>query len=428
MPGLRTASLRILLGSVALGGLAQSLAGAAAALLAEAVGGSAILAGAPQTMLVVGAAAAAVPLSRLSSRAGRAISLATGCALGALGCAVIVVAIMASPRPGSSMAILAVLLGSVSLGAGNTAIMLARYAGNQLRPDLDQGRVLAVVLAATSVGAVVGPNLLAPGACLTNALADGRSVPPVTGAYAISGAAYVLATAVAWSLRTQLRVRATPHGHSAVRRTLDRRPLDPNFVGGIVVLSMSNLVMVGVMTMAPVQLHHRGTSLKVIGLIVSMHIAAMFAPAPVSGWLTTRLGAWHAGILGAGVLTIACLLAATLARGPLLGVAMVLLGAGWNLSLVSGSVFLTEGSREVERPHRESLGEAGSGAAAIVGGLGASLLSGTAGYPTLAVAGAVVSATLAAGLAACGHRRAVPPEASTASVLAATAAPPQPTK
>ena len=424
MPGWEATSLKVLLGSVALGGLAQSLAGAAAGLLAQAVGGSAILAGAPQTMLVIGGAAAAVPLSRLAARTGRAVSLATGCALGALGSGVIVVAIMVSPRTGSPLAIAAVLLGSVSLGVGNTAMMLARYAGPQLRPDIERGRALAVVLAATSVGAVLGPNLLAPSAHLTAALLRAPSVPPVTGAYAISGATYVLATAVAWFLRTRLPVQATPNEQLRVRRTPGRRPLNPNFVRGTAVLGLSNLVMVGVMTMAPVQLHHQGSSLTVIGLIVSAHIAAMFAPAPVSGWLTTRMGARNTGFVGAGVLAVASLSAAMLAQGPLLGVAVIMLGAGWNLSLVSGSVLLTEGCSDVDRPRRESLGEAGSGAAAIVGGLGASLLSGTVGYPTLGVVGAVVSAALIPVLATGNLRRATQPAAVPASAHAA-AAPPQ---
>ncbi|WP_125777736.1 MFS transporter [Antribacter gilvus] len=375
-----------LFGAVALGATAQSLAGAAGSLLAEEVSGSAVLAGAPQTMLVIGAAASVLPLARLAARAGRAASLTGGCVVGALGCAVVVGAVATPLGAVPALALVGVLLGSLLLGAGNTAVMLARYAGQQLRPDLDQARAVARVLAVATIGAVLGPNLLAPAARLTPLLAAGDGVAPVTGAYAISGTAYVLAGIAAWRTRRSL----PPDRHRKPRSPRSRRPDRTSFCG-LMTLALSNLVMVGVMTMAPIQMHHHGASLGAIGAVVSAHITAMFAPSPVSGWLATRLGAGNTGLIAGAVLVAACVSAALLTDGPALGVAMVGLGVGWNLGLVSGSALLTHGVPAPSRPHREGVGEIAAGVAAVVGGLGASAVSGTAGYPALAVAGAAVS-------------------------------------
>lgn len=54
-------------------------------------------------------------------------------------------------------------------------------------------------------------------------------------------------------------------------------------VVGLAVLTAANLVMVGVMTMAPLQLQHIHSGLTAVGLVASLHIAAMFAPARSAG-------------------------------------------------------------------------------------------------------------------------------------------------
>lgn len=51
-------------------------------------------------------------------------------------------------------------IGSVLLGAGNAAVMLARYAATDLADAGALSRALGAVLLATTVGAAAGPNLL----------------------------------------------------------------------------------------------------------------------------------------------------------------------------------------------------------------------------------------------------------------------------
>lgn len=387
----RSNALLGLWAATAVGGLAQSLAGAAGALLAVQVAGSELVAGLPQALLVAGSAAAALGLSALATRRGRRASLATGACIAVAGCAVVTAGAVTDSLAG-------VLAGSLLLGAGNTAVMLARYAAADLATENTRAKAMASVLLATTLGAVVGPNLLAPSSNLSTQL----GLPHLTGSYLLAGVAFA-AAALAFVVKLPTP-QITPPGpdSTAPRPAPVGSRTDEGLVrgrgsglSGLVVLSVANVVMVAVMTMAPVQLHHLGHGLTVIGLIISAHIGAMFAPSLLSGWLTERLGAHRAATIAGGLLAAASTIAAVGAESlPVLGTAMVLLGAGWNLALVSGSVLLTAGVPPTQRHRREGWGEVGMGVAATGGGVAAGPLVASGGYPALAGAGALLALAL----------------------------------
>jgi MFS family permease len=366
--------IRVLWAASVLGGLGQSLSGTAGALLARKVGGSDAVAGLPQTFLVVGSAIAAITLSRLTLRRGRGVALCTGAGVAVCGCVTVTV--------GAVLANLAlILLGTVLLGAGNTSVMLGRYAAADLAPEQSRAAAMGSVLVAITVGAVAGPNLLAP----ASDLADNIGLPALAGPYVVSALAFLAAAAtLAAGLRTTPAPAAAPSGVTRVR-------LGRHGWVGLAVLSVANLVMVSVMMMAPVQMHHDGSGFVAIGLVVSLHIAGMFAPSPVSGWLTDRYGA-AATAAGAGVtLIVASWLAAAAGSSTVLAAALVLLGIGWNLGLLSGSALLSADVDPAERPRREGWGEVGMGIAAAGGGAAAGPVMAGGSYQLLAASGAVVA-------------------------------------
>lgn len=383
------------------GGLAQSLAGAAGALLARDIAGSDVVAGLPQALLVAGSALAALALSALTGRIGRGPALATGAATAALGCALVVGAATAGHLPG-------VLAGHLLLGAGNTAVMLGRYAAADLGPEESRTRAMTTVLAVTTVGAVAGPLLLRPADALGLAL----GLPTLVGAFLLAAGGFA-ATAVllgrrplgpfrAYARRATATTDAAPGAPAATTGPVPAaggRAGGPGLgragTVGLVVLSLANLVMVAVMTMGPVHLSHLGVGLAAIGLVVSAHIAGMFAPSPVSGWLTDRIGSGSAAAVAGVLLCGAGVLAALRAADPaVLVVALVLLGVGWNLALVAGSTLLTAGVPPGERPRREGWGEIGMGVAAAGGGAVSGSVVAGGGYALLAGCGAVVAALL----------------------------------
>jgi MFS family permease len=282
-----------------------------------------------------------------------------------------------------------VLAGSLLMGAGTTAVLLGRYAAADLAAEANRARAMGSVLSATTVGAVAGPNLLAPAAVVSGLL----GLPELAGVYAIGGALFICATALLARLplpADERDVRRNPSDEGD-----SRRKLSSSGKLGLAVLAVSNLVMVAVMTMAPVHLHHHGVGLGMIGFVISLHIAGMFGPAPLSGWLTDRVGG-RAAALVAGVLLAGsgALAAAGAGSVPVLAVALVLLGIGWNVGLIAGSALLTADVPASERPRREGWGEVGMGVTAAGGGAVSGLLVGAGGYALLAVTGAVIAAGL----------------------------------
>jgi MFS family permease len=360
-----------------LGGLAQSVAGAAAALLARDLGGSDAVAGLPQAVLVVGSAVAALAMSAMTRRFGRARVLAAGLAAATVGSVVVVLVVLAR-------SLLGLLAGTLLLGAGTTAVMLGRYAAADGAPEGARARAMATVLVATTIGAVAGPNLLVPSDVLGRAL----GLPGLAGAYVVAAACFAVAAGLLLRL---------PKHQPAAEPEPGRASPGGTAVVGLTVLALSNLVMVGVMTMGPVHLHHLGVGLGAIGLVVSLHIAGMFAPSPLSGWLADRWGPAPTTALAGAVLVGASVLAAVAAGAPaVLGVALVLLGVGWNLGLVAGSTLLTADIPAAERPRREGWGEVAMGMAASGGGAASGAVVSGGGYALLASGGAAVAALVVA--------------------------------
>ena len=103
---------------------------------------------------------------------------------------------------GSSGVVLAAYLGNVVLlfaslliyGAGGATNLQARYAGADLAAPSRRGRAVSIVLVATAVGAILGPNLVRA----TGALARNVGFPALAGPFMLATLAYVLGALVLW--------------------------------------------------------------------------------------------------------------------------------------------------------------------------------------------------------------------------------------
>ena len=51
--------------------------------------------------------------------------------------------------------------------------------------------------------------------------------------------------------------------------------------------------MVAIMTMTPIHIQHYGHDLSATGVVIGAHVAAMFLPSPLSGWLVDRFASRH---------------------------------------------------------------------------------------------------------------------------------------
>ena len=137
----------------------------------------------------------------------------------------------------------------------------------------------------------------------------------------------------------------------------------------------------------------------VIGLVISLHIAGMYALSPVMGHLADRWGRVRLTAAGLGTLTAACLLAgAGRASVPAVTVGLVLLGLGWSAATVAGSARVSELVTGAERVLVQGVTDAGMGLAGAFGAGLAGVVLGVLGYGGLAVLAAVLALAVALGV------------------------------
>jgi MFS family permease len=373
-----------------LGGLAFGATVSLGAVLAAEISGDEAFSGLAAAGVTLGTAALAIPLATFARRWGRRVALTTGMAIALVGVVLVVLAVSLE-----SFALLLLAFGLV--GAGQAANLQTRFAAADLATDATRGRDLSLVVWATTIGAVLGPNLTGPG----EAVGEAVGMPPLTGPYLFTVIAQLLAIALylIW-LRPDpllLAQRVVAHGRRSSGPSIAKpdQPVVARYA--IFAIAAAHGVMVSVMAMTPVHLLHHGASLTVIGLTISLHIAGMFALSPVFGILSDRLGRVPTILIGQ-VLLAAALVTASFGQASttFVTVALVLLGLGWSASTVAGSTLLTEASSESLRTKRQGRSDLIMSLVGAFGAIVAGLVLAWIGYGGLAlVVGIAVIATAA---------------------------------
>ncbi len=369
----------------------------AAALAARSITGSASLSGVPNAVGVAGTALGAGLLSALMARRGRRGGLVAGYLVGALG-AVTAVASLAA----SSFALL--IVASLLFGLGNAAIQLTRYAASDALPAEERARAVGIVVWASTVGAVLGPNLLQPAGWLAERL--GLTV--LQGAFGLAVLAFALAATVA---RTRLPATAPPDRSPGIAPALAWRDVLGQARVRIALLGLvaGQVVMVLIMTMTPVHVRDTGHDIGTVGIVISAHTLGMFALSPVSGRLATRFGSIPVLYASFATLLAAAILAALAPPDAitLLTLGLFLLGFGWNLGFVAGSGLLTRGADLAERIRLQGMTDTMVWTAAAVASAASGVVLQLAGYATLAVLGGLFLAIPAVAIMALRPRLAV---------------------
>jgi MFS family permease len=298
-------------------------------------------------------------------------------------------------------------MGFFLFGGAATAGLQARYAAVDLAPAALRGRHLSLIVWATTLGAVVGPSL-APVAG-TSVAAYG--VPTIAGPFFFSALLFGLATLLLiLFLRPDPAVvaRATI-GHasgqvSAAPRAGMRAAL--RFVRshaaarlGVSAMAIGNLVMIGVMAMTPVHIkgagHDAAHTLSIVGLVLSFHIAGMFAFSPVFGWLTDRLGRRPVIFAGIALLLTACALSGSAGHDTArLAGGLMVLGLGWSATMVAGSTLLSESIPLELRASAQGFSDLVMGLAGAMAGAVSGVIVDGWGYPMLTLFAALMTAPL----------------------------------
>ena len=313
---------------------------AAGSLLVASITNSETLAGLAQTSSVLGAAALALPLARLTSRGGRRLALSVGLIAGVIGSLLAIFG-------GSRENIYLMLTGTFLVGAASAAGYQARFAAIDLATDEKRAKQLSFVVWGSTIGAVSGPNLMEP----SGNLAESLGLPRLTGPYLISAVTLALAVLV-----IQLFLRPDPYltaakdsGAASLPRVKTKVALkhirsNARASFAIAAIAIGHIAMVAVMVMTPVHMAHVDVTLTIIGLVISVHVLGMYAFSPLVGALTDRLGRLRVIQIGVAILLSSALISG-FARADdaiTLGIGLFLLGLGWSCTLIAGSALLTE--------------------------------------------------------------------------------------
>ena len=364
-------------------GIAIAVAVPAGALIAGSIADSEAAAGLAQTCTIVGSALIALPLARIALSRGRRVALTTGFGIGVLGAVIIIYGAVLRN-------IALVYAGCAIFGVASAACYQARYTATDLAPESHRARALSWVVWAGTIGVVLGPNLLNFSGSIGLAL----GLPQLAGPYLLGGITLLAASvALFLFLRPDPYLLATAN-RSAASGVIERPKLSdalghvrarPRAILGITTVAIGHVVMVMVMVMTPIHMAHVDVSLQLIGFVISVHMAGMYAFSPIVGWGVDRIGRIPVIVIGIGILGAACVIAGLAPSDDTrqLGVGLFLLGLGWSCTLIAGSTLLTDEVAAVDRPAVQGLSDLIMNVAGGVGGAIAGLIVLFASYAAL---------------------------------------------
>ncbi|WP_144118895.1 MFS transporter [Catellatospora sichuanensis] len=437
-------TIRLLMLVEVVSGLGVAMGISVGALLTRAMAGTA-LSGAAQSAAVVGGGVLAVPAAALMSRYGRRPGLALCYLTGAVGGVAVLASALLDSIPllfvgfflfgaGSTAKLqaryaatdlaephrrgrqLSLVVWSTTLGAvvgPNLASPLGGVLSPYGVPELAGPFAFATasfllsallltfflrpdpLLTAQALAGAPGPDPVPAGAGTAAAAAPTAAAPTAPGAAAATAPAARTAPAVATlAVATASAGGPAPAAAGAAQRhtlgSAARAVLaSPAARLGMAAMALGHLVMVAVMAMTPVHIgetHSAPDTLRIVGFVLSAHVAGMYGLSPVVGWLTDRAGRVPVILGGVALLIAACAVAATAGHDTaLLTTALLMLGLGWSGTMVAGSTLFTESLPTAVKARAQGLSDLVTGLAGASAGVLSGIVVELAGYAVLAV-------------------------------------------
>jgi MFS family permease len=397
-------SLTVVVISQVFGGAGLAAGVTVGALLAQDMLGGEGAAGIPAALFTLGSALAAYTVGRLSQRSGRRFGLTAGFLTGAAGAAGIV---LAAVLDNTALFFAALFV----YGAGTATNLQARYAGTDLAPPQRRATAVSIAMVSTTFGAVAGPNSVD----LLGTLAVKIGIPALAGPFLLAAVAYALAGLVLLAfLRPDpflvaramaahdLGTATTPHDATNHPKAASQTGPTPTLFAnrgvavGATIMVLTQIAMIAIMTMTPVHMRNHHHSLGQVGFVIGMHIGAMFLPSLITGTLVDRIGRLPMAI-ASGITLLAAGVVAALAPGdslPMLTVALVLLGVGWNFGLISGTAMIVDSTTLGTRAKTQGAIDVLIALAGASGGAMSGIVVASTSYATLSLAGGFLALLL----------------------------------
>ncbi len=353
-------------------------------------------AGLPAALFTLGSALSAFLVGRLSQRYGRRSGLSFGFITGGIGAIGVIFATISGN-------IWFLFLALFVYGAGTSTNLQARYAGTDLASEKNRATSVSIAMVATTFGAVAGPNLVTPMGHVATAI----GIPPLAGPFILAAVAYILAgLTLLIYLRPDPLLIAKAIAEKQEKEDNDNgldtdRFVNPEqsragVIAGALVLVLSHVIMVAIMTMTPIHMQNHGAGLTAVGIVIGLHVAAMYLPSIITGRLVDKFGRYKMVIASAITLALSGVMAAFVPGDSLFWVAisLILLGIGWNFGLISGTAMVVDSTNIKTRAKTQGSVDIWVALAGSAGSLSSGMIVAFSGFGLLALVGTFISLLL----------------------------------
>jgi MFS family permease len=286
----------------------------------------------PISLMVCGMAAGSLPVGALARRYGRRIAYQAGAVVGTIAGLVGYTAIM---QGSFALYLLATFCG----GLYAASHMSYRFAAADTASPEFKPKAVAWVMAGGLFAAFLGPQLV---------IFTKDALPLYLFAASYLGQAAV--AAIAFLLLFLVRVpQAAAHHAAGGGRKISEIVRQPRFIVAATCGTASYALMNLMMTSAPLAMVDCGHSVSDATLGIQWHVFSMYAPSFITGSLILRFGV--RAIIATGLVLLG-LSAAVGYSGITVAhfwSALILLGVGWNFTLVGATTMVTDTHRPEER-------------------------------------------------------------------------------
>ena len=314
----------------------------------------------PAGLLALATIFVARPASVLMQRFGRRAGFLLGAVAGVAGGIICVAGIFAG-------SFVIFCLGNIVLGAYQAIGQFYRLAATDTVAPERHGRAVSTVMAGGVIAALAAPTL--------SVWSKDLFAPVLfAGSFLALAALSLMSTALIAFLTEQ---KTSGQEQSTQGRPLAEIMRQPIFISAIANAGIAHGVMILMMLATPLAMVACGFAVKDAAWVIQWHVLGMFLPSFFSGRLVDRFGAPAVGLAGAAVLGVSAAVAAAGIGFANFGIALALLGVGWNFMYVAGTAMIAASHRPEERGRVQGAAEmAIAGIATLASFASAGLLNG----------------------------------------------------
>jgi len=342
----------------------------------------------PAAAYLLSSAFAAPMWGTFMDRIGRRNSITIGLVIGILGNILVLMAIQAA-------SFLFVIVGLMLMGVTNAAVQLSRFAAAEVNPPAQRGRAISAVVLGGVIGTFLARGLAVP----VGEFAVSLGMDELAGAYLTTLGLFALASALVFiGLRPEPRdvgqevaklyPEEIPHGEARPISNILRQPAA---ITALTAMVLGQVVMVGIMVITSLHMEDAMHSRADIYSVISGHTFGMYAPSLVSGWLLDEWGRGRMILIGSSTLLLACIAAPISPDVLPLGIALFLLGVGWNFCFVGGSTLLSDQLSPIERSRTQGTSDMLVGLASAFISLSSGFIFAVTDYTVMAIIGGLLS-------------------------------------